>query len=552
MTARLSLALLATAVALFPHSLRGDCTLTTTGVTPLPDAGPRFYKTFQGGLYPRGGNVRPALHDAAAQALAASVQPLDANGQPNSVSGRIVLLSVGMSNTTQEFASSGTQNFKARAEADPAKNPRLTIVDGAQGGQDARDWLDPNGTPWVTLDARLANSGVTAQQVQVVWMKHARRQPNSLGAFPAHALVFRDDLATIARTLRSRFPNLKLLYLSSRTRAYTNVATALSPEPFAFESGFSVKWLIEDQIAGRGNLNWDPAAGDAVAPFMLWGPYLWADGTVPRSDGFTWLCSDLNADYTHPSPAGGVPKVASQLLAFFKTDATATPWFLRSNAVGQPPVVNASASVTSGGVPLQVQFSASATDPDGSVTGYQWTFGDGTFAPVQNPVKNFTAPGTYPVRLSVSDNSGHVTQRELTIDVRLGFDRWREVYFTTDELANLAISGPLADAESDGLTNLAEYELGTNPKAADGAIVTANVLDNGLTMTFPRAKYANSASVAVEAAEQLAGPWQTGLTTEEVIADDGIVETIAAASSAKGGATRYMRLRISGAAARSK
>ena len=29
---------------------------------------------------------------------------------------------------------------------------------------------------------------------------------------------------------------------------------------------------------------------------MAWGPYLWADGEVPRSDGLQWFCSDFASD----------------------------------------------------------------------------------------------------------------------------------------------------------------------------------------------------------------------------------------------------------------
>lgn len=42
---------------------------------------------------------------------------------------------------------------------------------------------------------------------------------------------------------------------------------------------------------------------------------------------------DMVADFTHPS-LDGVTKVADQLLAFFKTDPLATPWFLSANTVG--------------------------------------------------------------------------------------------------------------------------------------------------------------------------------------------------------------------------
>ena len=63
------------------------------------------------------------------------------------------------------------------------------------------------------------------------------------------------------------------------------------------------------------------------APVLLWGPYLWADGTVPRSDGLVWNCEDLADDGVHPSESGR-QKVADMLLNFFTTDSLARVWFL--------------------------------------------------------------------------------------------------------------------------------------------------------------------------------------------------------------------------------
>jgi len=89
------------------------------------------------------------------------------------------------------------------------------------------------------------------------------------------------------------------------------------------------KWAIGDQIGGVGNLNFNPALGPVQAPWMGWGPYFWANGLMARSDGTTWSCQDLNSDGTHPAPTTGDYKVAYDLLNFFKTDPTATPWFMK-------------------------------------------------------------------------------------------------------------------------------------------------------------------------------------------------------------------------------
>jgi PKD repeat protein len=49
---------------------------------------------------------------------------------------------------------------------------------------------------------------------------------------------------------------------------------------------------------------------------------------------------------------------------------------------------------------------AGSTDPDGSVVGYGWQFGDGSGGAGIAPQHTFTAGGTYQVRLTVTDNHG--------------------------------------------------------------------------------------------------------------------------------------------------
>jgi PKD repeat protein len=128
----------------------------------------------------------------------------------------------------------------------------------------------------------------------------------------------------------------------------------------------------------------------------------------------------LQGDFTHPSPTTGVAKVAAQLLAFFKTDPTSTPWFLKKTVVGQPPVCAPTADVTNGVTPLRVRFAANASDPDGPIRDYQWTFDDGTFATNANPEKVFATPGTCHARLTVTDGNGNTSRRSVTVTARAG------------------------------------------------------------------------------------------------------------------------------------
>ncbi|MBI2477930.1 MAG: hypothetical protein HYV60_04580 [Planctomycetia bacterium] len=296
-------------------------------LTPLSDLAPeKKYKQQTGGLYGEGRNTPPDKHLQAALAAAQRIRPRNAQGMPDP-SGKIVMISLGMSNTTQEF-----MTFQSLANGDSDKSPHWVIVDGAQGGKDAERWSKPGERgdmvdPWAVLDERLERAGVSKQQVQVAWIKHARSVPRRHGEFPGHARELQEHLLVSAQKLTERYPNMQIAYLSSRIYAgYASVQ--LNPEPYAYESAFSVRWLIEDQVAGKPELNYDPRVGEVKAPLLLWGPYLWANGEKGRgSDDLVWTRDDLSPrDGTHPS-ASGRQKVAKLLLDFYKTDPTSRSWF---------------------------------------------------------------------------------------------------------------------------------------------------------------------------------------------------------------------------------
>jgi hypothetical protein len=292
------------------------------GLKPLTDmTGADRYKGQDGGLYGGGKNEPPQEHLQAALGQAEMIRPLGADGKPSD-NGKIVLVSIGMSNTTQEFSA-----FMRLANADSGKAPKVVLVDGAQGGMTANIWASPGArNPWEVLDQRLRQAHVTAEQVQVAWVKEAMAGPANLGDFPKHAETLKGHMVGLLNKLHEKFPNVRIAYLSNRI--YAGYATTpLNPEPYAYESAFAVRWLVEDQIHGKSTLNFDPAKGEVKSPILLWGPYLWADGQQGRkTDDLVWKPEDLGPDGTHPSDSGR-RKVAELLLHFMKTDATAKPWF---------------------------------------------------------------------------------------------------------------------------------------------------------------------------------------------------------------------------------
>jgi hypothetical protein len=393
----------------------------------------------QGGLYPSGFNQRPSAYNTEGIDITTDpngIVPRNKDtGQPDP-NGKIVMISIGMCNTTKEFGGAlGVdvhQGFRWRVMNDDFanlwRNPPLVVVDCAQSGKDAAKWAsanpqgDEDNNPWKELNRRLQNAPMgqlSRKQVQIVWLKEALIDPALFpyGPWPAHVNALQGFLETILHDLASPdyFGNVKMVFLSPRTRAWTTNPTndpnfTHNPEPYAYETGFADKWLIQERIEGHSG--W---------PWLSWGPYLWTDGMNKRSDGLRWLCTDVKGDCVHPVDSG-VTKVSDQLLAFFKTDPVARPWFLRPTDTG-PTITEATATPSSGTVPKKVQFHAAAipnNGNDGFIQEYVWTFDDGCYAYGTDPLKWFNAPsdpatGPYKVHLTVIDNDGNAAFRDIGV-----------------------------------------------------------------------------------------------------------------------------------------
>jgi len=327
---------------------------------PLVDLGPgQTYQGYEGGLYPGGSNVRPAAHDAAGRKIAQSIVPLDANGNPDHVNGQIVYTIESLSNGfpmwhTGEagYDADTSVTFMTRANADPTKNPQLSIAHGFEyqlGGE--RDASDPNNPFYQSIDVGLQQQGLTPQQVQVIYL-FLPFSTTTLGVpappenqtFPNDARIGQSYIKEAVRASKTHFPNLKIIYVSTKGYTYAlpnysnGIAVPGGPvEPWNHDMGWAVKWMIESQINGDPSLNYDPARGAVNAPWISWGPYFWTygDGTPRAYDGFSWNCGDVYDDGIHLNHSG-MYKEVSLLLAQMRSDPTATPWFLASGEVPPP------------------------------------------------------------------------------------------------------------------------------------------------------------------------------------------------------------------------
>jgi PKD repeat protein len=156
---------------------------------------------------------------------------------------------------------------------------------------------------------------------------------------------------------------------------------------------------------------------------------------------FSSSCNDLACDFTDGStdPDGNVTEwrwdfgdgssagvrhpsheyagEGTYTVSLTVTDAAAAEASTSSQVTVTPPGPNADpvADFTWSCPSLSCTFTDGSADSDGNITGWQWSFGDGTSAGVANPSHTYAGDGSYTVALTVTDNDG--AQASMSQDV---------------------------------------------------------------------------------------------------------------------------------------
>jgi hypothetical protein len=298
--------------------------------TPLDEAGDDYLDMFPLGLYP-GGNRMPAEHHQEGLSAAQAITPRALDGSADD-SGHVVFLAIGGDDAADTFCTAAptsppmrnNENLLCENESVLGRvgqhgrrveslNPSTYLLNAAFPGQYAAAWEDDSGPPFMPdvggaaingnysrVGAWVLSTFASEAQVQVAWVKLWNAEPTrALPAEDADAYVLVERLGNVLRFMKARYPNLQVVLLTSRE--YGGYATGtLNPEPYAYETGFAVKWLIEAQIAQmeNGGEVQDARAGDlnyqsGVAPWIAWGPYTWSNGSKGRERGPSWVQADF-------------------------------------------------------------------------------------------------------------------------------------------------------------------------------------------------------------------------------------------------------------------
>jgi hypothetical protein len=200
-----------------------------------------------------------------------------------------VLLSIGMSNTTQLFS-----------KLDPAVT-RLTLVDGAQGGCVARKFAQATHTCWSGVTSALSAKGKTASDVSVVWIM-AVNPARTSQSVSSYVSGLSKDLNNVVKNVRTKYGTDTLILMSGLHHEVYAPKSSIQPEPHAWESSN----IVNSIVAANSDVDW--------------GPYLWNPAPQARADGMNITCAMASGTGGVHLTSGGSQYAASWFETWFSTN----------------------------------------------------------------------------------------------------------------------------------------------------------------------------------------------------------------------------------------
>lgn len=135
---------------------------------------------------------------------------------------------------------------------------------------------------------------------------------------------------------------------------------------------------------------------------------------------------------------------------------------------------------------------------------------------------------------------------ERSFTVTANFNSWSRGKFTTGELLDADVSGPNADPDGDGYSNLIEYALGLEPKApSTTGLPEMSTTATDWVYTYTRPADRADLAYVVEVSTDLAS-WTTGGVTHELVSTSGGIETWRGKYPLASASNVFFRLRATG------
>lgn len=212
----------------------------------------------------------------------------------------------------------------------------------------------------------------------------------------------------------------------------------------------------------QGRECWDGGPVVAASPFTCTRRIKWDPATVPAPG--IWLSAQMDANvFVVGGPLGGERQGGG-----FKVFLPGT------KAVDRPPEASFTVEAVAGD-PASYRFLDTSIDPDGGWLTANWDFGDGTTGTGPFPTHTYGLPGTYLVRLTVTNPNGlsdEATQEVVVRAPELGVSLRRVDGLTgpvgLDEEFEVDL---VVTASDDGVGKLDDIRFVDSPLVYDGAVL---------------------------------------------------------------------------------
>lgn len=326
------------------------------------------------------------------------------------------------------------------------------------------------------------------------------------------------------------------------TVAGVRIATLVANNGNGASANFSLTFILGPVATINSATTIAGYANAAITPYQLTAtnsPTSFTVGTLPS--GLSYSSSTQQITGT-PSAAG------NSTVTITANNAVGTgPAFSLSIQIAAPvaPAISTQPASQTKNVGESVTFTVVASGTPAPT--YQWKKGDSTIggataASYTISTLSLTDAGDYTV--VVTNPGGSVTSDIATLTVnQVGFAAWQTANFTLNEQGDANVSGPNADPDRDGVTNLVEYALGLEPKTASASgLPQVSVQGSEWWFTYTRPSDRADVTYTVEVSTNLSTWGTTGITHERTAT--GATETWRARLTITAGQSAFFRLKV--------
>ena len=131
------------------------------------------------------------------------------------------------------------------------------------------------------------------------------------------------------------------------------------------------------------------------------------DTSTNNPTAWNWSFGDggfsTSQNVTHTYTSTGSYTVALNVTNAAGSNTSSKAAYITVTAAIVAPVASFTSNITSGTVPLTVQFTDTSTN---SPTSWNWSFGDSSYSTIQNPAHTYSSTGSYSVSLNATNAAG--------------------------------------------------------------------------------------------------------------------------------------------------